>query len=165
MKDNNKILAYIDGTNLYKGIKALGSTLDYKWFYKWLFWKYRIDKAYIFMGYIQDQQDLYKKLEEYRFSLVFKEITERNGIVKGNADGEMILKSVRDFFEQDTKKVIVVTGDGDFSCLIDFLHEKNIFKTMIVPNKKFCSYLLRKKGLPMVFLEDILKSKKIPDEL
>jgi len=168
MKDKPINIVYIDGTNLYKGIESLGIELDYIRFRKWLLHKYRITKAYIFMGYISKQAPLYKYLESASFSLIFKESITQKGIVKGNADSEMVLKSVRDVFEETPDNVILVSGDGDFSCLVDFLIEKEVFKTILIPNKNYVSYLLRKKNISMTFLEDkwilskIQKSERTP---
>ena len=152
-------VAYIDGTNLHQGIKNLGKELDYIWFRKWLLWKYRITHAYIFMGYIVEQKSLYEYLENAGFILVFKEVILQGGVIKGNADAELVLKSVRDFYEETPQKVVLISGDGDFSCLIDFLKEKNIFHTLIIPNKRYCSRILRKKKIRFVFLQEILSDK------
>jgi len=153
MTSVNKNIAYIDGTNLYKGLESIGWSLDYDRFYKWLSEKYKISKAYIFLGYISEQEKLYTYLKNSGFSLIFKESVTQKGVVKGNADAEMVLKSVRDVFEEDLDNAIVVSGDGDFSCLIDFLIEKNVFKTLLVPNMKYCSYLLKKKNISMTRLD------------
>ena len=42
-------------------------------------------------------------------------------------------------------KAIIVSGDGDFHCLIEYLSSKNKLSKLIVPNKRFSS-LLRKFG-------------------
>lgn len=148
--------AYIDGTNLYKGLQGVGKELDYKKFRVWLLQKYRIKTAYIFMGYIAEQQQLYNYLKSVGFILIFKESIICKGKVKGNADSELVLQSVRDVFEKEINNVVLVSGDGDFSCLVDFLREKNVFKTILIPNKKYCSYLLKKKQCSLTFLEDPL---------
>ncbi|PCI25757.1 hypothetical protein COB57_00925 [Candidatus Peregrinibacteria bacterium] len=148
-----KNFAYIDGTNLYKGLKSIGKTIDYQRFRKWLTDKYKVSHAYIFMGYIKKQEPLYKYLQKSGFILIFKESIMQAGKIKGNADSEMVLQSVRDVFEKETQSAIIVSGDGDFSCLIDFLIENNVFKIILIPNMKYCSYLLRKKNIPMVRLD------------
>jgi len=63
MTKNPINIAYIDGANLYKGIQSLNKELDYARFRKWLLHKYRITTAYIFMGYIPQQESLYKYLK------------------------------------------------------------------------------------------------------
>lgn len=148
-----KNIAYIDGTNLHKGIKSLDEELDYARFRVWLYEKYQITEAHIFMGYIAEQKDLYQYLEKSGFKLTFKESIIQRGKVKGNADSELVLKSVRDVFEQDINAVILISGDGDFACLVDFLLEKEVFKTLLVPNIKFCSYLLKKKKISITRLD------------
>ncbi len=153
-------IAYIDGTNLYKGLQELKKELDYKRFRVWLLQKYRIRTAYIFMGYIPEQKNLYEYLKKSGFTLIFKESVIQKGAIKGNADSEMVLQSVRDFFEKEIGQVVLVSGDGDFSCLVDFLIEKKVFRTILIPNSKYCSYLLRKKKCSLTYLEDPLIIEK-----
>ena len=161
---NEYNFAYIDGANLHMGIQSLGKELNYTKFRKWLFWKYRISKAYIFIGYISSYESLYAYLREAGFELIFKESVLQEGKIKANVDAELVLQAVRDVYEAKPNQVIVVSGDGDFSCLIDFLQAKKLLKTMIAPNRKYCSYLLRKKNLPLVYMNDIIsKCEKTPD--
>ena len=56
-KKNN--FTYIDSANLHKGISGFGWQLDYKRFRVWLFEKYTIENAYIFIGLIPKYKDLY----------------------------------------------------------------------------------------------------------
>jgi len=164
----NKNIAYIDGTNLYKGIKSLEKELDYFRFRKWLIHKYRINEAFIFMGYIQKQEFLYQYLKNAGFKLIFKESVTQKCETKGNADAEMILQCVRDYLEKMPNNIVLVSGDGDFSCLIDFLVEKKKFKTILIPSRKYCSYLLRKKKCSLTFLDNerllpnIIKRERTP---
>lgn len=155
--------AYIDGANLYMGIQSLGNDLDYNKFRQWLFWKYRITKAYIFLGYIESHTRLYQHLQASGFEIIFKESVRQAGGIKANVDAELVLQVARDAYENKLKQAIIVSGDGDFSCLIDFLHAKHLLKTMIAPNRKYCSYLLRKKNLPLLYLDDVIaKIRKDP---
>jgi len=153
---NNTV--YIDWTNLHKWVQWLWKKIDYKKFRKWLDEKYWIKKAYIFMWYIESQKNIYEYLKQSWFKLIFKESIIHNWIIKWNADWEMILKSVEDFYEkEDLWKVILVTWDWDFSCLIDFLVKKWVFETILIPNKKYSSYLIRKKhNIKITYLKDFL---------
>jgi hypothetical protein len=48
------------------------------------------------------------------------------------------------------EKAILVTGDGDFFCLVDYLIKQKKFKKLLVPNQKRYSALL--KSIPSEFL-------------
>jgi len=151
--DEKYNLAYIDGANLHKGIQNLGWNLDYEKFYRWLKAKYKMERAYIFLGHIPKHQPLYNNLTAIGYDLIFKEVTTHLGKPKGNCDAEMVLQVVSDYYEQKLNKAILVTGDGDFACLIDFLCERNAFHRLIAPNIAYTSYLLRKRNLSTVYLE------------
>lgn len=78
-----------------------------------------------------------------RFNLVFKEVVhDSSGNVKGNCDAELVLNVVRSFYEEGVREVIIVSGDGDFRCLVDFLIGKDVAVNLLVPNHKKCSILL-----------------------
>ena len=158
-KENKTVYAYIDGSNLHKGIEELGWKLDYFRFKKWLEEKYKVSKAYIFIGLVQEHKRIYTYLQEAGFTLIFKEtIPGKDGDIKGNCDAEMVLKSVSDCYEIKYDNAILVTGDGDFACLASFLHEKQKLRTIIAPNFKKSSYLIRKIQVPLVFMNN-LKNK------
>ena len=41
-------------------------------------------------------------------------------------------------------KIVLVSGDGDYKMLVDFLIEENRSKKILFPNKKFASSLYKK---------------------
>ena len=112
---------------------------------------------------IESYSALYQHLQSAGFELIFKESIRQAGEIKANVDAELVLQAARDVYEGRLKEAVLVSGDGDFSCLIDFLQRRKLLRTMLAPNRKFCSYLLRKKNLPIVFMDDIIsKLRKDP---
>lgn len=153
---NKNKFAYIDGTNLHKGIDDLGWELDYRRFRIWLSEKYDVTKAFIFIGLVPQYKDLYTYLQECGFVLIFKETSfDSDGKVKGNCDAELVLHAIVDFYENQFNQLILVTGDGDFSCLAEFLLKKSKLRAIIAPNSKKCSYLLRRIQAPIVYLNKL----------
>jgi len=63
--------------------------------------------------------------------------------VKGNCDAELVLHSSAVEFE-NYDKAVIVSGDGDFACLIEFLQQKNKLEMLVVPNENKYSALLKK---------------------
>jgi len=150
IKQNN--FAYIDGANLHKGVKELGWNLDYRRFRRWLKDKYSIERAYIFIGLVPGNKNLYTFLQEAGFTLVFKETTyDGKGKVKGNCDADLVLKAVTDYYEKQFEKAVIVASDGDYAGLVNFFKERGILLSLISPNNK-CSFLLRKLNIPLVYL-------------
>lgn len=148
-----KTLVYIDGANLHKGTQGLGWTLDYERFFVWLRDKYRIERAYLFIGLIPKNKDLYTKLQEAGYTLVYKEITfDGTGKVKGNCDADLVLKVTSDYYEKHFDQVVLVSSDGDYAGLVQFLKERQSFRTLISPSNN-CSFLLRKLNIPIVYLD------------
>jgi len=148
MEKNQKKLnnyAFIDGTNLYLGVKSRGWKLDYKRFRVFLRDKYKVKKAFIFLGYQPGNERLYTSLQEQGYICIFRPILEhRDGKkvkIKGNVDADLVLHAMIQFPNYD--KAIIVSGDGDFYCLIEYLASQNKLLKIIVPNKKYSS-LLRK---------------------
>ncbi|MBL7156049.1 MAG: NYN domain-containing protein [Candidatus Pacebacteria bacterium] len=169
MKNKENNFAYIDGANLHKGVKDLGWSLDYRRFRRWLKDKYSIKRAYIFIGLIPRNRNLYTFLQEAGFTLVFKETTyDGRGKVKGNCDADLVLKAVVDYYEKQFKKAVIVASDGDYAGLVNFFKKKRTLLSLISPNNK-CSFLLRKLNIPLVYLntqQDKLRyaqNKKAPD--
>lgn len=155
MKNVGKNFAYIDGANLYRGIAELGWHLDYRRFRVWLSEKYRVSRAYIFLGFISSHTNLYRDLQNCGYTVVFKPtVPDGYGEIKGNCDAEMVLQAVSDMYEHFFEKAVIVTGDGDFACLITFLKDRNRFEMVLSPNSKKASVLLKKSAPEhILFLE------------
>ena len=51
-------------------------------------------------------------------------------------------------------KAIIVSGDGDFYCIIEYLDKKRKLEKVIVPNKASFSSLLRKFRKYVVYVRD-----------
>ena len=154
MKQKREIVyAFIDSQNLnlgtnkdiYKGDKLIykGWRLDFKKFRRYLFDKFRITKAFLFIGYIPNNKSLYATLRSYDYELVFKPTVKDNqGKPKGNVDAELVLHSAAIQY-QNFNKAVIVSGDGDFSCLHEYLEKEKKLLNIIIPNQLSESSLLR----------------------
>lgn len=159
--------AFIDGQNLYLGIQELGWKLNYKRFRVYLKEKYGVEKVYMFMGFLPANQELYNFLQTVGFILVFKPILQDNQHpVKGNCDAELVLQAMIDL--KDYKKALIVTGDGDFYCLVKHLDSNGKLLKVLAPSSKSCSSLLRRvAGKKISFVSDLrekleYKKKRTP---
>jgi uncharacterized LabA/DUF88 family protein len=144
-RQNPTVYAFIDSQNLYLGVKSQGWKLDWRKFRQYLHNKYDVSKAYIFIGQVPGNEPLYTFLQECGYVLVFKptlEIKDKGKFkIKGNVDAELVLHAMIQY--KKYKKAIIISGDGDFYCLIDYLEKKNKLSKILVPTKRFSS-LLRK---------------------
>ena len=136
--------AFIDSQNLNLGIKDSGWKLDYKKFRLYLKNKYNVTKAYIFIGLVVNNQPLYTELQSAGFILVFKPtvryFVDGQETVKGNVDAELVLHAAAIEFHNYTK-AIIVSGDGDFACLIKFLVDQDKLLHVFTPNQKYSKLL------------------------
>ena len=155
-KENN--YAFIDSQNLYKGIEAQRWRLDYKKFRIYLREKYGVTKAYFFIGFIPKHQKIYETMERYGYDIIFKPVVGDGDSVKGNVDAELVLQAMHEY--QNYEKAVIVSGDGDFYCLVKYLHERNKLARVIVPDKYKYSVLLRRslpRAVGFTFLNDLKK--------
>lgn len=172
MEDGKNNVAYIDGANLHKGIKTFEWKFNYGRFRVWLKEKYNVEQAYLFLGLIPKYKDLYTKLQEQGYTLVFKEVVfDGEGKAKGNCDADIVVHAMQNAYENKFEKAILVTSDGDYSPLIKFLKEKDKIKCILSPyDTKKCSILLKRIGVKISYISDqqnILKEnaqkEKTPD--
>jgi uncharacterized LabA/DUF88 family protein len=153
-RGNENNYAFIDSQNLNLAIQDQGWKLDFVRFRRYLKDKYGITKAILFMGHITKYEPMYKRLRSAGFEIVFKPIVEREGEVKGNVDAELVLHSAAvEFANYD--KALIVTGDGDFRCLIEYLKQHDKLLRLMVPNKFKYSSLLREFEFDTVFMNHL----------
>lgn len=148
--------AFIDSQNLHLAIKNLGWNLDYGKFRQYLKDKFKIQKAYLFIGYIAGNENFYTSLQNKGYILVFKPtLQNKDGIIKGNCDAELVLNCMIEYENFD--KAIIVSGDGDFHCLIEYLDKKQKLLKVGIPNRNKYSALLRKFAEQFFFVSDLRK--------
>ena len=99
----NKSYAFIDMQNIYLGVNILGWNIDWKKFIIYLQKKHKTDTVFLFLGYIRKNESFYKKLREWGYTLIFKEVViGKDGNYKGNVDAELVLEVVDRITEYDT---------------------------------------------------------------
>lgn len=147
--------AFIDGQNLYAGVKELGWTLDTKKFRAYLGRKYQVKTAYYFLGYLPANTRLYRRLEADGYTLRFKPVVPGPGhMLKGNVDADLVLQAMIDYERYD--QAVLVSGDGDFYSLARHLYERRKLAMVLSPNRRFCSALLKKTSKEKLsFISDI----------
>jgi|SRR5690606_39043230 len=151
-----QVYAFIDSQNLNIGTQKVGWKMDWKKFYQYLQNEYGVTRAYLFVGYIPEFEDMYRQLHDFGYSVVLKPtqdltrpVQEKNDEqdkkpVKGNIDAELVLWAMKEF--QHYQKAIVVSGDGDFYCLLEYLEEQGKLGKVLVPNSHFSSLFNRYKN-------------------
>ncbi|HNW96540.1 MAG TPA: NYN domain-containing protein [Candidatus Paceibacterota bacterium] len=149
--------AYIDGNNLYRGVKNSSWNIDLFRFKRWLADKYGVTQAYYFIGLIPKEKDLYETLQKAGFTLIFKGVVyDGDGKPKGNCDADLVLQAVRDVYENACEQSVLVSSDGDYAGLVKFLKEKNKLKIILSPSvPEKCSILLKRTNAPITYLNDV----------
>ena len=91
---------------------------------------------------------LYAELQKAGYICIFKPTLERKENdrikIKGNVDAELVLHTMIEYANYD--KAVIVSGDGDFHCLIEYLIKQDKLRKIIVPNVRFSSLLRKFSG-------------------
>jgi len=152
--------AFIDSQNLNLGVRSLGWRVDYRKLHLYLKNKFVVKKAFMFIGLVANNQHLYTQLQSAGFILVFKPTVRyfENGkeTVKGNVDAELVLHAAAIEYN-NYDKAVIITGDGDFACLMEYLSSNNKLLKIITPTHKY-SQLLEPFRAYMIRAEQLKKS-------
>jgi|SRR3989344_4749121 len=168
MNNESKNYAFIDGQNLHMGTAKREVDpwkIDLARFRVYLEKKYNVTKAYYFLGFVQEEnQDLYEEIQAAGFVLIFREHNPAMlGKKKGNVDSDIIFQIMKKMYKkEDFNKIILVSGDGDYKLVVDFLIEENRFGKILFPNRKFASSLYKELGSEYF---DCLENKDVKDKI
>ncbi len=163
---NPVVYAFIDSQNLNLGIQSQSWKLDWRKFRQYLRNKYGVVKAYLFIGQVAGNELLYAFLEECGFVIIFKPtLYHREAdkvVIKGNVDAELVLHTMIQY--KYYHKAVIVTGDGDFHCLIEYLEDKDKLLKILAPTRHYSSLLRQfnqKRYIVRIdLLRDSLEQKK-----
>lgn len=146
--------AFIDSQNLNLGVQKVGWKMDWKRFRQWLADKYGVTHAYMFIGYMAENESLYELMHDHGYLVVLKptlevktrpedeqskEGEEQKPIVKGNIDADLVLFAMKEYRNYD--KAVIVSGDGDFFGLIEYLAQQGKLLKLFTPNQRYSTLL------------------------
>lgn len=153
--------AFIDSQNLNLGVQKAGWKMDWRKFRTYLEQKYGVTHAYMFIGYMQEHESLYEQMHEAGYIVVLKPTVDVHAIAeqqkaeaeqkgehapeapkqqtKGNVDADLVLHAMKEYPKYS--KAIIVSGDGDFFGLIEYLSQKNKLLHIMTPNWQYSTLL------------------------
>lgn len=153
--------AFIDSQNLNLGTQKMGWKMDWKKFREWLRTEYNVEKAFMFIGYMPDYEKLYDQLHSQGYLVVLKPTLEmfhteelktdtetpkddtkpekEKVAVKGNIDADLVLHVMKEFRNYD--KAVIVSGDGDFYTMLEYLNQQGKLLHLLTPNWQYSSLL------------------------
>lgn len=143
--------AFIDSQNLNLGVQKVGWKMDWRKFRQWLADKYGVTHAYMFIGYMAENEALYEQMHDLGYLIVLKPTTEikapevegqtneekeaQKPTVKGNIDADLVLHAMKEYPNYD--KAVIVSGDGDFLGLIEYLVAQKKLLKLLAPNRRY----------------------------
>lgn len=156
-RDDKQVYAFIDNQNLNVTIQNLGWKMDWRRFRKYLAEHYGVTQAFMFIGYVPEYEDMYEFLHNAGYNIVLKptfDMTRPREVVakpdasangdgeekkpiKGNVDVELVLWAVKEMNTYD--KAIIVSGDGDFYSLVEYLESNGKLKKILTPSGQYSS--------------------------
>ncbi|MDD5098874.1 MAG: NYN domain-containing protein [Candidatus Colwellbacteria bacterium] len=178
-------IAFIDGQNLFlgttkcdvcaarlnisiKNIKLTDCTCGNAWevnlkkFRIYLRDNYNIKEAYYVLGFQDGKNNsLYLDIQKAGFLLLFKEHScNLKSDKKGNVDTDIVFEVMKSLIDNgsDFNKIVLVSGDGDYKKLVDYLVSKDRFCKILFPNKKYASSLYFQLGSEYFDFLEIIKS-------
>ena len=108
---------------------------------------------------------MYDALQKYGYIVVFREHAESSlSHKKGNVDTDIVFAVMKKLVEcKKFDKVVLVSGDGDYWRMVDYLIKKEKFEKLLVPNKHTLSslYRLRTPDIYRSYLDDSAVKKKL----
>lgn len=125
--------------------------MDWRKFRAFLAEQYGVTKAFMFIGYVPENEDMYEQLHDSGYAVVLKPTFDMtkprtegdendhseadDKPVKGNIDADLVLWAMKELSNYD--KAVVVSGDGDFYSLVEYLEEKGRLLKLLAPNAHY----------------------------
>lgn len=149
--------AFIDSQNLNLGTQRMGWKMDWRKFREYLRKTHNVTHAYMFIGYMSENVQLYEYMHDLGFLVVLKPTVDmlaaapegkadkeakvgdekEKTTVKGNVDADLVLYAMKELPNYD--KAIIVSGDGDFLGLVEYLDQQGKLANVLAPNWQYSS--------------------------
>lgn len=149
------VYAFIDSQNLNLGVQKYGWKMDWRKFRAYLASEHNVTNAYMFIGYVPEFEPLYDQMHDSGYMVVLKptfditrpqeepqadadakpEQQEEKKPIKGNIDADLVLWAMKEIHNYD--KAIIVSDDGDFFSLVEYLDGQGKFGKLLTPTQHF----------------------------
>lgn len=145
-----RVYAFIDSQNLNVSVQKFGWKMDWKRFRQFLADKYNVEKAFMFIGYVPEFEAMYQQLHETGYLIVLKPTFDMTRPrqeedptkdkkderpTKGNIDADLVLWAMKELKNYD--KGILVSGDGDFYSLVEYLEGEGKLLKILTPTSHY----------------------------
>jgi uncharacterized LabA/DUF88 family protein len=138
----------------------VGWKVDWRRFRQFLKEEYGVTKAFTFIGYMPENEQLYEYMHSLGYLVVLKPTLEINSpppkdddqpvkpgardpkdksLIKGNVDTEVVLTAMKEI--NNYSKAIIVSADGDYYSLIEYLVSKNKLLHVLTPSWQYSTLL------------------------
>lgn len=127
-----KTYAFIDASNIIYGARTEGWFIDQKKLFDYLKRKFKTSKTFFYFGKDdanKNQEKFLKKLESFGYTLRVKQIKRYGKRQKANCDVDLTLDML--VLKEKYDQAIVLTGDGDFLPLFEYLKKEKKEITII----------------------------------
>jgi uncharacterized LabA/DUF88 family protein len=152
-----KTVAFIDTANIILSSRRGGVEIDFLKLKAYLFDKFKVDEIYYFTANLKFLNEDLKTLQENGFNIILKDVYYENSQTKANCDVEIAHYITKMIENKNLLKLILLSGDGDFSILLDYAHDCGIGTVLMPTDVKTSSKILRiKKYLKIIFLDQII---------
>jgi uncharacterized LabA/DUF88 family protein len=141
--------AFIDSQNLNVSVQKFGWKINWKKLRRFLADKYGVSKAFMFIGYVPEHEDIYEKMHEAGYAVVLKPTfdmsrprpedknPDEEKKIKGNIDADMVLWAMKEV--NNYEKAVILSGDGDFFGLVEHLHQQGKLLKILTPTGQYSS--------------------------
>lgn len=137
--------AFVDIQNLYLGIKNRGWKINWSAFREHLYEAHNVTHAIIFLGFIKENNWLYRSLRKAGFHLEFRETMRLHD---GSIDGGNIDADLTSFVmdhKTEYAQAVIVADDGDYQRTLVSLQQQGKLRSVISSHiLARTSHLLRK---------------------
>jgi uncharacterized LabA/DUF88 family protein len=141
-----RVRVYIDAANLILSARTHGIEYDIAILCEYLRYRYSATSCVYFTGRISALQADYSRIAKLGMEIVFKEIYSEHAKTKANCDVEIAHRITRDIERKKVDGIVLVSGDGDFAGLLDYIRDSGIETHLFAIHRKDTSRLLRMRS-------------------
>lgn len=157
-----RIYAFIDSQNLNVSVQRNGWKMDWKRLRQFLGERYGATEVFMFIGYVPEYESIYEQMHDAGYKVVLKQTYDMTRVrpeasepirqaqgkprtdnndqkkekeeerhIKGNVDADLVLWAMKELKNYD--KAILVSGDGDFYSLVEYLQAEGKLAKILTP--------------------------------
>jgi uncharacterized LabA/DUF88 family protein len=137
----NPNYCFIDGQNIETELLKSSQRIDWKLLFEYLQTRHKCSRIIVFLKNSKYRNNFYNSLKKIGYEVELSDFSGK----KVNIDGDLIVSSLVEYFQDQKYNLFLFSGDGDFAPLLRFFESSGMYTKVFACSTSISGNIIKDK--------------------